>query len=241
MEIIDKKVLIKEAITGVAADRIFSVKNLPKSLLYDKNGTLLPGIRVSQTGDNGFVFERYDREGDDRLKTLDRYIDRIWTKTPKTPERIPNQSVPDLASSPALTKSQLEERTENLFGVRFLDLPIPNDQDVPSFESVSESKHVTKTFQDEDYFDPTQKVEKKMAVVEPEKPFVLNQTIEEKQPQVNQPPVDQPRVDQPRVDQPVDLKCVGCGFQSKNKQSLRMHLHHKHNVSLKKEAAISSG
>jgi len=109
MDMIDKKVLIKEAKGGLA-DLIYSVKNIPKSLLFQKNGKLHPGIKKSQTGDNGFLFERYDREGNQRLKTLDRYIEAVWPRKDTLPMRIPNQSVVGLGSSPALTKARLEER-----------------------------------------------------------------------------------------------------------------------------------
>jgi len=212
MEVIDKKVLIKEAKPGLA-DLVFSVKNLPKSILFDKNGDLHRGIKKSQTGDNGFVFEQYDREGSDRLKMLDRYIDSIWPRTKSLPKRIPNQSVVGLGSSPALTMPQLEERIENDYGVRFLNLPIPQDEDVPSFENVTEAKHVVKTFHDDEYFDPDTKKIPKMPVEE--KPV----------------PVLDP------------FKCLGCNFVGFNKQSLAGHIRHHHSPKKKKEeaAAISSG
>jgi len=213
MEVIAKKVLIKEA-TGGVADLIFSVKNLPKDLLFDKNGAIHRGIKRSQTGDNGFLFERYDREGDDRLKTLDRYIDAVWPRTKSLPKRIPNQSVIGLGSSPALTMSQMEERIEGDYGVRFLDLPIPRDEDVPSFENVSESKHVTKTFQDDGYYDP------------------------------NQPPVVGPSRIASEVKtepRPAGSKCIACPYIAKNNAGLAAHIRHKHKTSTKKEAAVPSG
>lgn len=96
-----KDVLIKE-VGGNMHDKVFVVNELPKSLLFIKHypwmpeinkmtgkleGKLIrnrqagriidelkPGIKVSQTGDGGFVFDSGMNEGRERLTELDKYI-----------------------------------------------------------------------------------------------------------------------------------------------------------------------
>jgi len=214
MEVIDKKVLIKEVRPG-SVDRIFSVKNLPKHLIFGKDGELLPGVLYSQTGDNGIVFERYDRESNDRLNTVDRYIDAVWPRTKTLPKRILNQSVPSISSSPALTMAQLEERMLSNYGVSYLELPIVEDRDAPSFEPMTEAKHVAQSYQDNGYYDGKDKVEQKQEVE------------------------DEPEEEIEEVEKAVQsLTCVACKKKLKTLTALKTHITKMHKI---KEAATSSG
>jgi len=210
MEVIDKKVLIKEVRPG-SVDRIFSVKNLPKHLIFGKEGELLPGVLYSQTGDNGIVFERYNREANDHLNTLDRYIDAVWPRSKTLPKRILNQSVIGLSSSPALTMAQLEERMLNDYGVPYLELPIVEDKDAPSFDNITEAKHVAKSYQDDSYYNR----------------------------ESDQGDKNEPKEEIQEVQEAVQsLTCVACKKQLKTLTALKTHITKMHKI---KEAATSSG
>lgn len=121
-----KEVLIKEC-GNMLHDKVFVVENLPKKFLYEKtvkmiqrvteNGyrdgtmvadpsgeiveTLYPGIEKSIQGDGGFLFWTTDRESLDRLRDIDRYIERVLPRDVRVPKRVPYaQSVGDPNSPP---------------------------------------------------------------------------------------------------------------------------------------------
>lgn len=217
MEVIDKKVLIKEVV-GASADLVFFVKNLPKKLLFQDDGALHSGIEISQTGDNGFVFFRASRQGLDQLETLDRYIEGVWPRTTRVPKRIPNQVIIGNAASPALTSIEMENRFADLYKMRFLDLKIPTDLEAPVINEKTVADEIADTYKNEDVFDPTAPQEKP-----------VRQEVEKEVP----PPLVK------RFGTPVN--CAECGFEAKNNQSLMMHIRHKHTSKKKEAATISSG
>jgi len=108
-----KEALIKEA-GNMYHDKVFIVENLPRKFLYgwttkmvprkDINGyndgskvpsqngeveeTLLEGIEMSATGDGAFLFWSSMREGTERLKAIDRYIERTLPRDVPVPKRV---------------------------------------------------------------------------------------------------------------------------------------------------------
>jgi hypothetical protein len=147
-EYIEKLVLIKE-VGGGSQDRIYEVRNLPKSLLFGDDNKLLGGIEISQTGDGGFVFFGRTDESKRRLSTIDRYISGIYPRTQTLPRRIPNAQEPGRMSSNALTRNQLQDRFKDMFGVPYVDLPIP-EHDMPKHENKSVNQLAAESFGDEE-------------------------------------------------------------------------------------------
>lgn len=215
MQIIDKKVLIKEVVPG-RQDSIYAVKNLPASILFDQGGRLLDGVEKSQTGDGAFVFHVASRQGKDRLATVDRYIDSVWPRTKQLPKRIPNAQQPALSHSPSLTVSELESRMVDIYGFPYLDLPIPAKEDIPRFENKSANVITSETYQRDDYFKGDIKKNKASA-------------SEEKGTPVNS-----------KEAQEIQMKCVGCGFKAKDKRGLLAHIRIKHDVKKVKNATVDN-
>lgn len=98
-----ENVLIKEVTGG--GDKVFIINKLPKTMLYKaeremvplgKDQTdqptgevidkLLPGIELSQTGDDGYTFHDI-AEAKKRLAAIDRYIRGLWPHTKPLPRR----------------------------------------------------------------------------------------------------------------------------------------------------------
>lgn len=131
MEVI-KEALIKEC-GNMYHDKVFIVENLPKKFLYertaklihrvdkegnrdgyytpDPNGeteyTLLPGIEMSQTGDGGYVFWKGVLESENRLKDLDRFIERSLPRDMRIPARIVYAQQTGNPSSPPIPVNQI--------------------------------------------------------------------------------------------------------------------------------------
>lgn len=147
-EYIEAKVLIKEAMTG-NQDKIFCVKGLPKGMIYGDNGKIHRGIEISQTGDGSFVFFTNEREGKERLKLIDNYIESVYPRTRVAPKRIVNATMPGVSSSGPLTASQLEQKYESAYGVPYVDLPRP---EVPfSTGSKTTTEMAIDTFKEDGY------------------------------------------------------------------------------------------
>lgn len=121
-----KEVLIKEC-GNMFHDKVFIVENLPKKFIYqktikmvpriDRDGykdgtltpdpkgeqedTLLPGIEMSQTGDGALMFWNGTLESQERLKDIDKFIERSMPRDSRIPARIQYaQRVGDAASGP---------------------------------------------------------------------------------------------------------------------------------------------
>jgi hypothetical protein len=145
---IDRLVLIKEVAGGIQ-DRVFEVRNIPKSLLYGEDEKILGGIEVSQTNDGGFVFFGRTDESKTRLANIDRYISGVYPRTRTLPRRIPNAQEPGRSSSNALSRTELQHRFKDMFGVPYVDLPIP-EHEIPKHENKSVNQLAAESFKAED-------------------------------------------------------------------------------------------
>lgn len=126
-----KDVLIKQ-IGGNTHDLVFVVSELPRSLFYTKawkkvpkmdrdgypTGNLIssrtekilglkPGIKFSQTGDKGFVFDSMSNEGRERLAELDRFIFDTLPPNATIPHREAYCREPGNMTSPPRAKHEL--------------------------------------------------------------------------------------------------------------------------------------
>lgn len=124
MEMI-KDALIKEALSG--GDRVFIVEELPKELLLRKIPKVklsnygdtveqipdeftdepIDGVRLSQTGDGGFVFDGYNNTSKGVLETIDRYIMSRLPNNARKPVRTHYCTRPGDPASPAKPLSQV--------------------------------------------------------------------------------------------------------------------------------------
>lgn len=68
---------------------------------------LLPGIELSQTGDEAYVFFTQNNEGKNRLQDIDRYIQSVMPVAERIPVRIPYSSQPGLMTAAPRPLSQI--------------------------------------------------------------------------------------------------------------------------------------
>jgi len=149
---IDKKVLIKEGGSGMQ-DKIYIVRGLPKHLLFDEKGIVLPGIEKSATGDGGFVFYTPLRESQERLEVLDHYIESMHPRHLPRPKRIPNAEVPGDSRSSPLSMDKLQDRYKQMFGYSFIDLPM-DERPIGSLHVETESQVANRSYANPDFVNP---------------------------------------------------------------------------------------
>lgn len=124
-----QNVLIK-LIRGGFTDRVLYIDNLPEEMLYElqypricvgegqaqhyipdtkqpKVMTLYPELRLSQTGDNGIVFDLENEHGKNRFLALDRYIKGMYPFNKLPAEPVVNSTDPMDQAAPALELSKI--------------------------------------------------------------------------------------------------------------------------------------
>jgi hypothetical protein len=112
-------VKIKE-VSGGFQDKIFSVKGLPRDMVFDRNGQPQEGFEISQTGDGALVVFKNTNAGGDRLQMVDRYIEMILPRDVKLPRRIPNAQQPGDPRSGPLYEADIPH----------VSLPIPKEEEI---------------------------------------------------------------------------------------------------------------
>ena len=124
-----QNVLIK-LIRGGFTDRVLFIDNLPEEMLYElqypricvgegqaqhytpdmkqaKVMTLYPELRLSQTGDNGIVFDLENEHGKNRFLALERYIKGVFPYNRLPAEPVVYSTDPMDSAAPALELSKI--------------------------------------------------------------------------------------------------------------------------------------
>lgn len=83
-------------------------RKIPTRAMVDE---LLPGIEMSQTGDEAFVFFIQNNEGKQRLLEIDRYIQQNMPVAERIPARIPYSSQPGVMTASPRPLSQIPRVT----------------------------------------------------------------------------------------------------------------------------------